>query len=419
MKTLVLGAGVVGVTTAYFLAKAGHEVTILDERDGVGLEASAGNAGIIATGHAFAWASPGAPAHALGVAARRRDGHPRAARVGPAPVRVGAPLPARVHGGAVAAQHARQARALPVQPAGDGRAGRAPRASSTTPSPRAPSTSTATRASSTRASRRWRSSPSTASGRRCSIPPRSRGSTPSSSRSRGRSPVPSATSATRAATRGSSSEHLARALPGVARRHREARRARHRAAGGGRLDRRRAHERGRRSPPTTTCSRSASAAPSSRARSGSRCPSTRPRATRRRFPLRPGGLAPTLPGIDEARLVAWSRLGDRLRLTSTAEFAGYDWSWTPRNFDNILHLARDLFPDAADYAQGEYRACLRPMTPDGAPILGLARHRNLFLNCGHGHLGLDHGVRHRAHRRRPHDAAACRRSIWTGLTLSR
>ena len=61
MKTLVLGAGVVGVTTAYFLAKAGHEVTILDERDGVGLEASAGNAGIIAPGHAFAWASPGAP----------------------------------------------------------------------------------------------------------------------------------------------------------------------------------------------------------------------------------------------------------------------------------------------------------------------------------------------------------------------
>jgi len=61
VKTLVLGAGVVGVTTAYFLAKAGHDVTILDERDGVGLEASAGNAGIIAPGHAFAWASPGAP----------------------------------------------------------------------------------------------------------------------------------------------------------------------------------------------------------------------------------------------------------------------------------------------------------------------------------------------------------------------
>src|SRR2546428_8387296 len=61
MKALVLGGGVVGVTTAYFLAKAGHEVTILGEKEGVGLEASAGNAGIIAPGHSFAWASPRAP----------------------------------------------------------------------------------------------------------------------------------------------------------------------------------------------------------------------------------------------------------------------------------------------------------------------------------------------------------------------
>src|SRR5207245_10918189 len=61
VKTLVLGGGVVGVTTAYFLAKAGHEVTLVEEKDGVGLEASAGNAGIIAPGHSFAWASPRAP----------------------------------------------------------------------------------------------------------------------------------------------------------------------------------------------------------------------------------------------------------------------------------------------------------------------------------------------------------------------
>jgi D-amino-acid dehydrogenase len=105
------------------------------------------------------------------------------------------------------------------------------------------------------------------------------------------------------------------------------------------------------------------------------------------FPLRAGGLAPTVPGVDEQWLVGWSRLGDRLRLTSTAEFTGYDWGWTPRDFNNILRLARDLFPDAADYDRGEFRACLRPMTPDGPPILGLARHRNLFLNCGHGHMG--------------------------------
>ena len=105
------------------------------------------------------------------------------------------------------------------------------------------------------------------------------------------------------------------------------------------------------------------------------------------FPLKSDGLAPTIPGVDEQWLVGWSRLGDRLRLTSTAEFAGYDWGWTPRDFNNILRLARDLFPDAGDYQRGEYRACLRPMTPDGPPILGVGRHRNLVFNCGHGHMG--------------------------------
>ena len=105
------------------------------------------------------------------------------------------------------------------------------------------------------------------------------------------------------------------------------------------------------------------------------------------FPVRPDGLAPTVPGVDEQWLVGWSRQGDRLRLTSTAEFAGHDRRWTPRDFNNILRLARDLFPEAADWERGEFRACLRPMTPDGPPILGPGRHRNLFFNAGHGHMG--------------------------------
>ncbi len=105
------------------------------------------------------------------------------------------------------------------------------------------------------------------------------------------------------------------------------------------------------------------------------------------FPLKTGGLAPTVPGVDEAWLVAWSRQGDRLRMTSTAEFAGYDWRWTPRDFNNIMRFARDIFPDAIDETEGQYRACLRPMTPDGAPILGAGRHPNLFFNTGHGHMG--------------------------------
>jgi D-amino-acid dehydrogenase len=105
------------------------------------------------------------------------------------------------------------------------------------------------------------------------------------------------------------------------------------------------------------------------------------------FLLRADGLAPTMPGVDEQWLVGWSRQGDRLRLTSTAEFAGHDRNWTPRDFGNILRLARDLFPTAADWDRGEFRACLRPMTPDGPPVLGPGRHRNLYFNAGHGHMG--------------------------------
>src|SRR5262249_47801867 len=121
--------------------------------------------------------------------------------------------------------------------------------------------------------------------------------------------------------------------------------------------------------------------PSGGRRGGGRPPFYPARAYPSPSPRGRGGLPPPAPGVDEKGLVAWSRLGDQLRLTSTAEFAGYDWGWTPRDFNNILRFARDVFPDAVDYERGEYRACLRPMTPDGPPILRLRRPRNLFFNC--------------------------------------
>ena len=49
--------------------------------------------------------------------------------------------------------------------------------------------------------------------------------------------------------------------------------------------------------------------------------------------------------------------------------------------------ARDLFPDGVDESRPSYWACLRPMTPDGPPIMGTAKHRNLYFNTGHGHVG--------------------------------
>jgi D-amino-acid dehydrogenase len=105
------------------------------------------------------------------------------------------------------------------------------------------------------------------------------------------------------------------------------------------------------------------------------------------FPIRAGDTPPALGGIDEGTLVAWSSFGDRLRMSSTAEFAGHARDWAERDFNNIMKTARELLPDAADYDAGRFRACLRPMTPDGPPILGFGRQSNLLYNTGHGHMG--------------------------------
>jgi D-amino-acid dehydrogenase len=104
-------------------------------------------------------------------------------------------------------------------------------------------------------------------------------------------------------------------------------------------------------------------------------------------PVKDPQLAPTVGGVDEKTLVAWSRMGDELRMSSTAEFAGYSRTWKPKDFANILAAAGELFPGAADWDQSRMRACLRPMTPDGPPIIGRGRHENLYYNTGHGHMG--------------------------------
>ena len=104
-------------------------------------------------------------------------------------------------------------------------------------------------------------------------------------------------------------------------------------------------------------------------------------------PVGPDHRAPAHGGVDEDNFVAFARLGDRFRLTATAEFAGYDTGHAPGDFTAMLRAARDLFPDAGDYGRPTYWAGLRPMTPEGTPILGRCRYGNLFLNSGQGHMG--------------------------------
>jgi len=102
---------------------------------------------------------------------------------------------------------------------------------------------------------------------------------------------------------------------------------------------------------------------------------------------------PTLASVDEHNLVAISRFGDRLRVTATAEFAGYDTSHKPSDFDFMKRVTQELYPDGADYDRAEMWAGLRPMTPTNLPFFGKARYSNLFLNTGHGHIGwtMSHG----------------------------
>ncbi len=106
------------------------------------------------------------------------------------------------------------------------------------------------------------------------------------------------------------------------------------------------------------------------------------------MPLDGSNNPPSIGGVDEDNLVAYARFGDRLRVTATAEFAGYDKSNRPEDFKHMLSAIRDIFPNGANYGAPQYWAGLRPMTPEGTPIFGRGgRYSNMVFNVGHGHMG--------------------------------
>jgi D-amino-acid dehydrogenase len=104
-------------------------------------------------------------------------------------------------------------------------------------------------------------------------------------------------------------------------------------------------------------------------------------------PISEAHQAPRIGGVDEDKLIAFSRLGNRLRLAATAEFAGYNQGYRPNDFRALLATARELFPNGGDYESAEPWAGFRPMTPSSVPIMGRAVYPNLYLNVGHGHVG--------------------------------
>ena len=97
--------------------------------------------------------------------------------------------------------------------------------------------------------------------------------------------------------------------------------------------------------------------------------------------------APRRSITDEDRFMVITRMGGTIRSGGTAELVGWDRSLNPARLDPIIAATRALFPDAADYGKVERWCGLRPATPDSVPIIGPTRYGNLFLNAGHGTLG--------------------------------
>jgi len=97
--------------------------------------------------------------------------------------------------------------------------------------------------------------------------------------------------------------------------------------------------------------------------------------------------APVSTVMDESYKVAITRLGDRIRVGGTAEISGYSASLDAAPRATLDHSLTDLFPRGGDLSEANFWCGLRPMTPDGPPIIGATRYPNLHRNTGHGTRG--------------------------------
>jgi D-amino-acid dehydrogenase len=97
--------------------------------------------------------------------------------------------------------------------------------------------------------------------------------------------------------------------------------------------------------------------------------------------------APESTVMDETHKVAVTRLGERIRAGGTAELAGYTLQLHDARRRTLEHVVSDLFPNGADLSRAEFWCGLRPMTPDGTPVVGGTRLPNLYIATGHGTLG--------------------------------
>jgi len=104
-------------------------------------------------------------------------------------------------------------------------------------------------------------------------------------------------------------------------------------------------------------------------------------------PIVDAASAPESTLMDESYKIAITRLGGRIRVGGMAEISGYNNALPERRRATLTHSLTDLFAGAGDVGAASYWSGLRPMTPDGTPVIGATPYDNLFLNTGHGTLG--------------------------------
>ncbi|WP_432724165.1 D-amino acid dehydrogenase [Jeongeupia wiesaeckerbachi] len=105
------------------------------------------------------------------------------------------------------------------------------------------------------------------------------------------------------------------------------------------------------------------------------------------IPVNDADLAPTVSLTDDGYKLVFSRLGDRLRVAGTAEFNGYNLELNEVRCKALIDRTREIFPQIAGYDDAEFWCGLRPATPGNLPYIGRSRIDNLYLNTGHGTLG--------------------------------
>jgi D-amino-acid dehydrogenase len=104
-------------------------------------------------------------------------------------------------------------------------------------------------------------------------------------------------------------------------------------------------------------------------------------------PIRQDDVAPEISVTDFERKVLYARIGDKLRVAAMVDMVGEDLSLNEKRIASLTRQVKETMPRAADYSRIEPWAGLRPATPNSAPIIGATQYSNLWLNVGHGPLG--------------------------------